>query len=346
MNRNQGQGHPAAPFTIAGNRFSRPWVSNRNPLQQVMPGASQMSTGGSYGTATRARGGLPMNHPAVGPSSQQAPAPVAGHTPFPFTAPWSQTQPSQHDYDYHQGLRNASGADTSQPAAFGGGGFLEPLAHSQPSHTAAMLLEELQGRSVPAPIPAPATDKEESLPLLNQILEKLAAFEKKQDNLQKSLEAVKAQMRTQATFLEPTADVMSQALVFMKDAASKQAKILTELAVQTSPSLVNLAPPPPLSTKPTSAPIDQLKDKEVAPAQRVRAAAAIQPTQLFSALVAEKTFVGVKRPRHHVNEAAAEEEEEEEEQEDDEDEVSSRLARRVQRHRRMMAQSKALAPER
>jgi len=168
--RNQG-GHPPAPFSIAGNRFSRPWLSSRNPLQQAMPVASQMSTGGSYGTAARARGGLPMNRPTVGPGSQQAPAAVAGHPPFPFTAPWSQTQPSQPEIDQHQGFQNASGADTSHPAAYGGGGgYLEPIAHSQPSHTAAMLLEELQGRSARAPISAPATEKEEPSPLLKQIL--------------------------------------------------------------------------------------------------------------------------------------------------------------------------------
>lgn len=112
-----------------------------------------------------------MNRPVGGPSSQQAPPAVAGHPPFHFTAPWSQTQPSQPEIDQHHGFQNASGADTSQPAAYGGsGGHLEPLAHSQPSHTAAILLEELQGRSAPAPISAPATEKEEPSPLLKQIL--------------------------------------------------------------------------------------------------------------------------------------------------------------------------------
>jgi hypothetical protein len=33
-----------------------------------------------------------------------------------------------------------------------------------------MLLEELQGRSAPAPISAPAAEKEEHLPLLKKIL--------------------------------------------------------------------------------------------------------------------------------------------------------------------------------
>jgi hypothetical protein len=135
-----------------------------------MPGASQMSTGGSYGTAARARGGLPMSRPAGAPTSQQAPPAVAGHPPFPFTAPWSQTQPSQPEYDHlHQGFQNPSGADNSQPAGFTGS-FLEPLAHSQPSHTAARLLEELQGRSAPAPVPAPAAEKQDALPLLKEIL--------------------------------------------------------------------------------------------------------------------------------------------------------------------------------
>jgi nitrogen fixation/metabolism regulation signal transduction histidine kinase len=171
--------------------------------------------------------------------------------------------------------------------------------------------------------------------------EKLDAFEKKQANLQKSLEEIEAQLQTQATSLESTADVMNQALAFMKDAASKQSKILTELAVQTSPSLIKLAPPPPpLSSKPTSAPINQLKAQIVAPEQRARAAATVQPTQLFSALVAGKTSVGEKRLRQYLNQAAEEDEEE------DEDEVSSRLARRVQRHRKMLAQSKTFASER
>jgi hypothetical protein len=116
-----------------------------------------------------------MNRPAPGPSSQQAPA-IAGHPPFPFTAPWSQTQPSQPEYDhFHQGFQNTSGADTSQPAAFGNGGggvFLEPLAHSQPSHTAARLLEEFQGRSAPAvAVPLAVAEKEDaSLPLLKEML--------------------------------------------------------------------------------------------------------------------------------------------------------------------------------
>lgn len=168
--------------------------------------------------------------------------------------------------------------------------------------------------------------------------EKLDAFERKQDNQQKSLEAIQAQLQTQATSLEPITEVLSQVLAFMKDAASKQSKILTEIAVQTSPSRIKVAPHPPLSKKPTSAPINQPRSQIVAPAQRVRAAA-VQPTQLFSALVAEKTIVGEKRPRQYVNEAAEEDEDE------DEDEVSSRLARRVQRHRRMLAQSRAFAPE-
>jgi hypothetical protein len=133
--------------------------------------------------------------------------------------------------------------------------------------------------------------------------------------------------------MEPTADVMKQALAFMKDAASKQEKLLTELAVQTSPSLLKLAS---ISKKPSTAATQGLRS-QAAVTQRMRAAPVVQPTQLFSALVA-RPGLGGKRPR-------PDESEDEDDDDDEEDEVSSRLARRVQRHRKMMAQSRALAPE-
>jgi hypothetical protein len=335
-----------------------------------MPGASQISTGGSYGTAARVRGGLPMSRPAgAHPSSQQAPAAAP---PFPFTAPWSQTQPSQPEYDQHQGFQIPSGADNSHQAAYGGagGGFLEPHGQSQPSQTAARLLEELQGRSAPAPTPTPAAEKEDPLPILKEILyvysvlcrfpceemlfaadflklshllsfrrEKLEAFEKKQDSLKSSLEAVEAQLRTQVATLNPITGTMDQVLASIKTTAAKHEKILNEIAVQTSPSLIKFAPlPPPAAAITKPAATEKQTRPHVVPTQRSRPASAlVQPPRLFSSLVAEPA-AGGKRPRHS--------ESEQDDDDDEEDEVSSRLARRVQRHRQMMAQSKALASER
>jgi hypothetical protein len=154
---------------------------------------------------------------------------------------------------------------------------------------------------------------------------------------------MEGRLKKHDSFLEPAADVMSQALACIRDAASKQQTILANVAIQTSPSL---AKPLPHSSLMKAVPaLPQIRTQPV-PTQRVRAppapTAAVQPAKLFSALVAQPV-VGAKRP-HHCESEAGEEGETDEEEEDDE--VSSRLARRVLRHRKMMAQSKALAPER